>query len=282
MNRKSLILIVALVFLFSINGCSSFKTRKRTQGREVPEIEAGGEAEIVKTLAAPMGKLVPGEKLTYKVSWLGMHVGEATLEVKKDEAQNNGETCKVVLKAWTTSFFSFFYNVKGSIESIVDAQTFKPLKYNSKTNINKKFIFKEMDYDFEKLKVNAVDKKGKYVVDISADTLDPLGVFYYFRKNNVVLNEPVDILVNGGKKNFPVRIYATREHFINTPAGRFWAFQVEPTRESERQFDDSLDAEGSMRIWFSADMRRLPLIILLNVPVGTAQATLTKIELPES
>ncbi|MCG2711775.1 MAG: DUF3108 domain-containing protein [Candidatus Omnitrophica bacterium] len=278
MNRRNLIVIVFLVCSLSINGCSYFKTRERIHGCATPE----SEAEMAKTIAAPMGKLVPGEKLTYNVSWLGMRVGDATLEVKKDKTQNNGKTCRVVLKASTTGFFSFFYNVKGSIESIVDADTFKPIQYNSQTHINKKFIFKEMDYDFTKLKVNAVDKKGKYEVDITADTLDPLGVFYYFRKNDVVLNKCVDIMVNGGKKNFPVRIYARREHFIKTPAGRFLAFQVEPTRDSERQFDDCLNAEGSMRIWFSADMRRVPLIILLKVPVGTAQATLIKMELPES
>ncbi len=278
MNRKSLILIVFLAFSLSLNGCSSLKTRKRTPERTV----VIAKTEIVRKIVDPIGKLEPGEKLTYKVSWLGMNVGNATLEVKKDKTQKNRKTCRVVLKAWTNRFFSFFYNVKGSIESIVDADTFKPLRYNSQTHINKKFIFKEMDYDFEKQKVYAVDKKGEYVVDITADTLDPLGVFYYFRKNNVVLNKPVDIVVNAGKKNFPVRLYARRERFIKTPAGRFWAFQVQPTRESERQFDDSLNAEGSMRIWFSADMRRVPLLILLKVPVGTAQATLIKMEMPES
>ena len=136
-----------------------------------------------------------------------------------------------------------------------------------------------MEYDFLRNKVSAVDKKGEYIVDITPDTLDPIGLFYYFRRNKVVINEPIDIIVNGGKKNFPVTIFARKERLIKTPAGRFWAFQIEPTQESERRFDDSLNAEGSMRIWFSADERRIPLIIALKVPVGTAQATLIKMEL---
>ena len=278
MRIKSLIFIMLLVLILSINGCSFLKACKKTNFRSVGE----KEPEPMRKIAAPIGILVPGEKLSYRISWLGIHVGYATLEVKKDESSNNGETCKVVLEAWTNKFFSFFYNVKGTIKSSVDADTFKPLHYNSQTHINKKFIFKEMDYDFAKQKVYAVDKKGKYEVDITMDTLDPLGVFYYFRKNNVVMNEPIDIMVNAGKKNFLVRIYARQERLIKTPAGNFWAFRVEPTKESERQFDDSLNAEGSMRIWFSADMRRVPLIILLKVPVGTAQATLINMELPES
>lgn len=277
MNKKVLILVSCLIFSLSISGCSSLKTRKQVCGASV----SGENLKIRKEIAAPMGILIPGEKLTYKVSWLGMHVGSATLEVK-EEGQNNGQNCKVVLKAWTNRFFSFFYNVKGNIESIVNPETFKPLSYNSQTHINKKFVFKEMEYDFENKMVHAKDKKGEYNIEITENTLDPLGVFYYFRKNKVVLNEPINMVVNGGKKNFPVQIYARRERFIKTPAGRFWAFQIEPTRESERQFDDSLNAEGSMRIWFSADMRRVPLIILLKLPVGSAQATLIKMKLPES
>jgi len=278
MKLRSLFLIACLILSMSISGCSFFKMRKKPAGC----LAVSGETEIRQKIAAPIGILIPGEKLTYKITWLGIHVGKATFQVNKDESQNNGKTCKVVLKAWTNSFFSFFYNVHGTIESIVDAQTFKPLRYNSKTQINKKFIFKEMEYDFQRQKVFAVDKKGEYEVDITADTMDPLGVFYYFRKNQVLLNEPIEMLVNGGKKNFPVIIYARQERFVKTPAGRFWAFQVEPTKDSERQFDDSLNAEGSMHIWFSADMRRVPLIILLKVPVGSAQATLIKMELPES
>ena len=53
-----------------------------------------------------------------------------------------------------------------------------------------------------------------------------------------------------------------------------------PTRQSERQFDDALNTQGSMRIWFSADERRLPLIVSLKVPFGTAQATLRRIDSP--
>jgi len=64
---------------------------------------------------------------------------------------------------------------------------------------------------------------------------------------------------------------------IRVPAGKFWAFKIEPTGKSERQFDDALNVEGSMRIWFSADERRLPLQIALKVPVGSAIATLVKI-----
>lgn len=274
--KKKLLLSILIIFLIGmLTGCSLFKSGKKIaiEGCEKP-------VAILSEIVPPAGKLTPGEKLSFKVTWLGMHVGTATLEVRNGELINQIKTCRVVLRARTNAFFSFFYNVEGTIESYVDPVTFKPIKYNSQTHINKKFVFKEMDYDFSKNIVHAVDKKGNYELEITPETLDPLGVFYYFRRNPVYMDEPVNLKINGGKKNFSVTIYARRQHLIRTPAGQFWAFQVEPTRESERQFDDSLNAEGSMRIWFSADENRLPLIVALKVPVGTAQAILTDIELP--
>ncbi|MBU1087233.1 MAG: DUF3108 domain-containing protein [Candidatus Omnitrophica bacterium] len=277
MVKKNLLLSVIFIGL-CLCGCSGkFKSRNSSINYDVLQVDVE-ESKIL----PPIGKLTIGEKLSYKISWLGLSVGEATLMVKNTEKNDGQETALVELTAYTTGFFRLIYKVDGIIHSYVDMATFKPIKYDSDTRINKKIIIKKMKYDFNEHKVYVEDKKSKYVVDINDAILDPLGVFYYFRKNNIILNEPIDILVNGGKKNFPVRVFSRSERLLKVPAGTFWAFQVEPTDESERQFDDALNAEGSMRIWFSSDERRLPLLIALKVPVGSAIATLMAIEYTES
>ncbi|MBU1045285.1 MAG: DUF3108 domain-containing protein [Candidatus Omnitrophica bacterium] len=277
MSKKNLLLIFILGGL-CLYGCGG---KCKSTNNYICYDESEKEVEESKILP-PSGKLVIGEKLSYKVSWLGISVGQATLIVKDTEKIDGQQTALVELTASTTGFFRMIYKVDGIIHSYVNLDNLQPIKYDSDTRINKKIIEKKMKYNFKDKKVFAEDKKGKYVIDITDDTLDPLGVFYYFRKNNVIFNEPIDILVNGGKKNFPVRVSITSERMIRIPSGSFWAFQIEPTPESERQFDDALNAEGSMRIWFSADERRLPLLIALRVPVGSAIATLMSVEYAES
>jgi len=277
MKKNSYFFLLIIFAAVALSGCCLLKKTAGTSQKGYRE-----PVKIVQKIIPPTGKLLPGEMLTFKVTWLGMHVGTATLEVAEGGRINNKDAFRVILKAKTNAFFSFFYKVEGTVESYVDSATFRPIKYNSHTQINKKFVFKEMEYDFVNKKVYAVDKKGNYELEITPDTLDPLGVFYYFRRHPVIMDEPVNLHINGGKKNFSVTIYVRRQHLIKTPAGRFWAFQVEPTRESEHQFDDSLNAEGSMRMWFSADEKRLPLIVALKVPVGTAQAVLTKVSFSEA
>ncbi len=278
MFKNKFVLSLMIMVCFFITGCGA-KTGIKKKDTRLSIVKTG---PIVREILPPMGRLTPGEKLSFKISWLGINVGRSTLMVKDAGIIEGQEAALVELKAQSTGFFRFIYKVDGTIQSYVNMKTFKPIKYISETRINKRFIAKQMKYDFKENKVYAKDRKGEYVVDINEKILDPLGVFHYFRKNEVVLNQPIDLFINSGKKNFTVRVYAQRQKVFKVPAGSFWAFQVEPTRESERQFDDALNAEGSMRIWFSADERRLPLFIALKVPVGSAVATLMKIEHVES
>jgi len=267
-------LMSIILICLCLHGCSG----KARTGNNTSKYRDQQNKVVENKILPPMGTLTIGEKLSFKISWLGITVGEASLKVKESEKINGNETAMVELTAATTGFFRLIYKVDGVIHSYVNLDTFQPIKYDSDTRVNKKIVVKKMKYDFNEKKVYAEDKKGEYIIDITDTTLDPLGVFYYFRKNDFDLNKPIDILVNGGKKNFPIRVFSRTEKMIRVPAGKFWAFQIEPTPTSERQFDDALNAEGSMRIWFSAEERRLPLLIALKVPVGSAIATLTKIE----
>lgn len=241
--------------------------------------ESGRQCEAV-PIPAPSGTIIVGESFEYRVHWLGIDVGNAALTVAEKTFLDGREVFHIIMTARTNKFFSFFYRVEGTVESYLDAVTFEPLRHDSTTILGKKKVFKKMKYDILKGVVYAEDKKGSYEVAVPADVLDPLGVFYYFRIRPVFLDTPVNLTINGGKKNFPVTVFVNGPHQILTPAGRFMAFQVKPTTQSEREFDDALNAPGSMILWFSADEKRIPLLITLKVPLGIAQAILESVKEP--
>ncbi|MBU4305252.1 MAG: DUF3108 domain-containing protein [Candidatus Omnitrophica bacterium] len=274
-TRKKLIIFLICFFIVQTCGCASLRKKHETK------IEPGKEAVAERTVIESGTKPIIGEIFYYKVHWLGLNVGDASLGIQGKVDLNGRSAYHIIMRASTNKFFSFFYNVQGTVESYVDAKDFRPLRHNAQTIINNKKVFKKMDYDFDALLVYAEDKKGKYTVEIPKDVLDPLGVFYYFRRNSVAFDEPIELTINGGKKNFSVTVFVQDERMIHTPAGRFLAFRVKPTTQSERQFDDSLNAPGTMTIWFSADERHVPLLVTLKVPFGTAQAVLNKIQVNE-
>ncbi|MFH2138893.1 MAG: DUF3108 domain-containing protein [Candidatus Omnitrophota bacterium] len=266
-----ILLFCSLVFILS--GCCS--ARKKTAEETFGNTDKN---EVV----PPQGYLKVGETFHYKVGWLSLDVGSASLSVKEKQVMDGREVYVVYLTTSTNKFFSFFYNVKGEVFSYIDAVTLKPVKHDSETIINKKTVFKKITYDFKKNIAYSEDKKGHHEITIPDGVLDPLGVFYYFSLKPFVVNQPIEFVINGGKKNFPVTVFVKTIKTIKIPAGIFDAFLVEPTLDSERQFDEILNAQGRMRIWFSADERRIPLMITLKVPVGTAKAILNEIEYTES
>jgi len=276
MYKKTVALVLGVVLISGASGCS-FLIRKREK-----EPSLAPEKIWMTKIESAGGVLDVGKTYVYKVHWLGLTVGDASLQVKEKISSEQGELYHVILSAATNNFFSLFYNVKGTVESFVRVEDFKSIKYDSQTHINKKFVFKKMEYDYENMVVRAEDKKGKYELKIKDKVLDPLGIFYYFIANPVLINKPIDIFLNAGKKNYDVTVFVKNGRRLKVPAGVFWAFQVEPTVQSERQFDDALNSPGSMSIWFSSDQQRIPLIVILKIPLGTAQAILTKIETAES
>lgn len=273
MLKKTLICLLLFVLAWCFSGCGFFGVKKGCQ------LKQEGTKDFF--IAKATGNFTVGEKFYYKVHWLGLYVGWAQLEIKDEVLIDERPACHIILTAATNKFYSFFYKVDGFAESYFDKETFRPIKYFSKTQLCNKFVFKKMEYDYVRQLVYAEDKKGKYEVAIDDKVIDPLGIFYYFRTNPVVFNKPIDLTINGGKKNFLVTFYVKKKRFVNTHAGRFNAFLVKPTTHSERQFDDSLNAPGSMTLWFSADEKRIPLMVTLKVPLGTAQAIISKLKVPQ-
>ena len=270
--KKGFVWSLCLMIIFTLSSCC---VRGKKVIRDVSEISPD-VVEVIPMIEA-RGYLKVGEEYRYKVGWLGLDVGSAFLTIEDKSVTDGKEVYGVRLEAVTNKFFSVFYKVTGDVKSYIDTKTFKPVKHDSFTKINAKEIFKNILYDFDANIAYSEDRKGKYEVPIFEDTLDPLGVFYYFTLNPFKFKEPIRLNINGGKKNFSVTVIASKKRRIRVPAGRFDAFLVEPTVDSERQFDDVLKAQGRMRIWFSADERRIPLMITLKIPVGTAKAVLTSI-----
>jgi len=268
---------VCLFLMFGMIGCSSLNQQRNGDTFPPESLQKGLDSQI----SEPSKDLIVGEKFFYKMRWLGFDVGSVYLSVLEKVVVNERPAYHIQLTAATNKFFSFFYKVTSEVNSYLDAETFQPIKHFSDVKVNKKVVFKKINYDFTKMIAYSEDKKGKYEIKIKPDTLGPLGIFYYFRLHNVDLSKAIDLQINGGKKNFLVRLIIKKMKMVNVPIGKFQAFLVSSTPQSERQFDDILHAPGTMTILVSTEERRLPLLITLKVPVGTAYAILSEISYPD-
>jgi len=237
-----------------------------------------GKEEQVK-IEAPLGELRVGEKFTYKAEWLGMDVGIATLSIEEITETNGRKVYKILATAHTTAILSKVYKVEDKVFTYLDVKELYPVRFEKK---QREGGYRSDEYtDFDQKKGSAVyfsrlshDKKEFY---IPKKVQDPLSCLYYFRLQDVGSGKSVFANVNVDEKNYLLEAKVIKKGFVDIKGvGEWEAFLVEPLP----WFQGKIKRKAKATIWFSADEKRIPLMVVTKgIPlVGTIKITLQKIE----
>ncbi len=222
---------------------------------------------------------LPGEKLTYSLSWSFIKVGEATLEVE-ETTFNNEPAYRIILTARTNSFADTFYKVRDRMESVISSDATYSLHYekDQKEGKHEKDIIVRFDWE------NGTAHYTNYgepetPVPLSEGMFDPLGIVYGVRQLALQIGERLEVPTTDGRKAILTEIDIVKKDRVKVPIGRFDSIIVEPnTKDIGGVFEKSDDA--TIRFWLSDDERKIPLQMRSKVVIGSFWAELTNIEGP--
>jgi hypothetical protein len=224
----------------------------------------------------------PGEKLTMKVRWGVIPAGEATLEVMPHIMMNGTKMRHFVLKVKTTPFVDLFYKVRDRIDSFADMKMTRSTLYKkTKQGKKKKDIIVHFDWDKRQARYSNLLRKGKRrhrePISIPPGTFDPMTVFYAFRLQDLEKENELVSPVTDGKKCVVGKARIVAREKIRLANRTFDTFLVEPDlRHLEGIFDQSRDS--TLKIWVTADERRIPVRIESKVIVGSFIGELSSVE----
>lgn len=224
-------------------------------------------------------KLTVGERFTYKVEWLGMDVGIATLTVSEETVVNGRQVYKIHAHVESTPIISKLYKVEDDIFTYLDMEEFYPVRFEKKQ--------REGGYRSDEY-IDFYQKKGKAVyfsrlnhtkkeLDIPEKVQDPLSIMYYFRLLDVKVGKSVYANMSADEKNYLLEARIHKKGLLKIEGvGEFEAFMVEPLP----WFQGKVKRKAKATAWFSADEKRIPLLMVTSgIPfVGTVTITLQKIE----
>ena len=259
--------IFVIILVLSISGCGGFGKYGISRRPETFEIEKAPD------------KLTIGERLTYKAEWLGMDVGIATLTVEGITTQNGREVYKVHAHAESTPIISKLYKVEDDIFTYIDVEKLYPVRFEKK---QREGGYRSDEYvDFYqgsgKAKYFSRLNHNKKEFDIPSGVQDPLSIMYYFRLQDVDVGKSIFADMNADEKNYLLEAKILKKGFVNIKGvGEWEAFMVEPLP----WFQGKVKRKAKITGWFSADDRRIPLVMVTgSIPfVGTVTITLQKIE----
>jgi len=219
----------------------------------------------------------PGERLVFEVRWEFIRAGEAVLEILPVE-DFEGEPCfHFVMTAKTTPFIDVFYKVRDRYDAYTDVGMSHALLYTKKkSGRRKKEIKVPFDWDKMESQYVAVGEDWK-PISLLPNSFDPLSVFYAFRLNNLKVGKVLHAAVSDGKKCVMGSAVVLKRERIQVKGTDYDTFIIEPDlKDVGGVFEKSKDAK--IKIWVTADHRRIPVRFKSKVVVGSFVAELVSVE----
>jgi len=219
---------------------------------------------------------VNGETLAYegKISKIirGMAVADLTFTLAKAE---NGED--YIVKADARSKGSllklFRFSFIQEVQSSIDSDNFRAIR-TVKHDVQKERVRNsEALFDYGERRVTYVEtdpnepmrpprRIASEIDDVSHDLISGL---YSLRLMPLAVGKTFRMSVSDSGLVYDIRIHVTAREQQKSILGRQWCFRVEPDVFGPGRM---IEREGSMAIWITDDVRRVPVRSVVNSPYG--------------
>ncbi len=209
-----------------------------------------------------------GEKLVFEIRWGLIEAGEAVLEALPFQQLNGIQSHHFVLKLKTSSTVDIFYKVRDRVESYTDLNISRSLFYKKKgTGKEKQDIKVNFDWDKQQASYSNFGNP-RDAIDIRIGAFDPLSALYGIRSREFAGQSEISFPITDGKRCFMGKVNIVGREMIELNGITYDTYLIEPELV---HFDGVFKKSKSprLKIWMSADERKLPLKIECKVLVGS-------------
>ncbi len=225
---------------------------------------------------------VPGEKLTYDVTWSIFRAGEVSATLQR-MGSGAADAYEVMTTARSQGFVSLVYDVQNEFRSFFDPQSLCSQRIEKSINEGRRHKQTQITFDggrqlaiLDEHDLAHPKEPPKHAENSApACTEDVVTAFYYLRRQDFEVGKVIHLPVNDGSKTYDVAVEVQARERIQTPLGNREAFRVEP-----KVFSGLFKRKGRMLIWFSDDAQHLPLRIKAMIAVGSITGDLKSVSEP--
>jgi hypothetical protein len=205
----------------------------------------------------------------YRVTWLGVHCGDMTLESSR--VVGRPSLVQMVMTVSSTELFDGIYRVRSRIESVYNVRLASTRRYHERTT--------EKDRTKDDLwRVDARSGRARRTRDGSVETIDiphrgvhdPLAMLYRFRALARQAGDVATVTVMTTRGAVEARAVAERWERFAAAAGEVEALKVVQEPVGDEQFGRG----GGLTMWLSSDDTRVPYRMELDLAFGKLVAEL--------
>jgi hypothetical protein len=220
---------------------------------------------------------IPGEKLTFDLTWGGMGAGHAVLQVLPQTTLNGSAAYHFELTARSSNAIDRIFKIRDRLESFTDLKVTHSLLYRQKIREGSYRKNRVITFDWEKNELTYISNNSKpKKVSVMPGTFDPLAAFYFLRLQPLHKLKKVECPITDGKINVIGRANVLRKETIRVGGRAYATVVLEPILDSVELFGNNENA--GVLVWMTADERRLPVLVESRVAFGYFRAELRKVE----
>lgn len=219
---------------------------------------------------SPRNPFIPGERLSYDVSWADFIVA-AELNIETDDRRSfdGVEGYHVIAQARTVGLVSgLALKVNDVYESYIDATTLKPFRAEKRSRHGKKESQSSVTIEKNTAKLST----GR-TMELPADTYDLAGLLFAIRGMDLTIGKSTTFTLIEDDKLYTIKAQPEGKEKVTTRAGTYETVKVATSMVKGRENDKLYN----LRIFITPDARRLPVMITAEPSWGSVRVELTSV-----
>ena len=233
--------------------------------RQIPELKPGG-----------------GKSFIYTAKKFGVPILKATIKIENGSSEQGKPLYQILARIESLDFLKFLFRINNRFFSTVEAETCSPVRYVKEIDqqgllVERKNYIQTLTFDCLNKKIVAEKngKKEKQEFALSSETFDPLSMFAkYYLKEELHPGQNIRTSIFDGVKMRQMSFYSKKGKVKSKMFGEVEAVCL----ESSTSFSTFDDREGTIRIWYTTEGRKIPILIELDLPVGDVTFELESME----
>lgn len=214
-----------------------------------------------------------GESLEYHVRYGVIPAGKARIALLDTEIVRGKVCYHAVSQARSAKAFDIVFKVRDKVETWFDCDSLYSHRFHKRLQEGGYRDFKTVDNYYNKGIARLIDDgefKGDY--PIPPWVQDALSALFWVRTLPFAEDTVLIVPTHDVRKTYDLRVVIGKKECVTTPAGEFECYKVEPRLESGGIFKK--DKGARIWIWFTADDRKLPVLMQSKVFFGHITAEL--------
>ncbi len=224
----------------------------------------------------------PGRIFHYTAKKLGLPILKASIKIENGSSEQGRPLYQVHASVNSIHPLGFFFRMNNRFLSTMEAETCSPIRYVKEINqegflVKKKHYLQTLTFDFpnKRVVVEKRENQEREEFPLFSETYDPLSMFAKcYLKEEIHPGQDIRMSIFDGVKMRQMVFYSKKGKVNSKRYG-----EVETVcLESSTAFSTFEDKEGNIRIWYTANGGKIPILIELELPVGQIQFELESME----